>query len=110
MFDMKLEFNKGILFVRLYGDLKRDNTIKINNYLLNLIISNKIKYLVYNMYYLTSIDVPGIDALLNTKYAINELGGSIYICEIPAYLSKVVKRLNINTTIDELSAIDAIKI
>ena len=67
MLKMDLEFNQGILFVRLRGKLNRKTTYKINNYLNPVLNKHKIKYVVYNMYFLEDIDNHGIDALLNSK-------------------------------------------
>lgn len=51
MLKMDLEFNKGILFVRLKGKLLRKNSYKINNYLNPVLKKHKIKYLVYNFFF-----------------------------------------------------------
>ena len=42
MLKMNLEFNKGILFVRLDGMLNRATTYKVNNYLVPVILKHKI--------------------------------------------------------------------
>lgn len=110
MFDIKIEFNKGILFARLKGPLVRENTIKINRYLLDFIIENKVKYLVYNLYDLTNIDASGIDAILNTRYIIKKNKGMICVCETPTKLQKVFKHLNINMVPSELCARNLIRI
>lgn len=104
--DLKLEFNKGILFARLEGNLVRENVLKINKDLLNFIINNQVRYLVYNLYDLNKIDASGINALLNTKYVINEHHGSVCLCEIPDNLKKILKKIKVNIVPDELCAID----
>ena len=71
MLKMNLEYDKGILFVRLDGVLNRSTSYKVNNYLVPVLLKHKIKYLVYNFYFLEDIDDNGLDALLNTKFAIN---------------------------------------
>ena len=104
--DLKLEFNKGILFARIEGDLVREHVLKINKDLLNFIINNQVRYLVYNLYELNKIDSSGINALLNTKYIINEHQGLICLCEIPDNLKKTLKKMRINIVPDELCAIN----
>ena len=51
MLKMNLEYDKGILFVRLDGVLNRSTSYKVNNYLVPVLLKHKIKYLVYNFYY-----------------------------------------------------------
>jgi hypothetical protein len=48
MLNMNIEYNKGVLFVRLTGKLDRSSSYKINKYLIPVILKQKIKYLVYN--------------------------------------------------------------
>ncbi len=105
MLEVNLEFNKGILFARLKGDLVREQVIKINKELLNFLINNKVRYLVYNLYNLNKIDGSGINAILNTKYVINHHNGNICFCETPDNLKKLLKKMRINIVPDELCAI-----
>ena len=106
MLEVSLEFNKGILFARLKGDLVREQVIKINKELLDFIINNKVRYLVYNMYSLNKIDASGINAILNTKYVINHNNGDICFCETPDSLKNLLKKMKINIVSDELCAIN----
>ena len=62
MFQMNLEYNKGILFARLKGNLTKKKTYELNNYLIPVLLKHKIKYLVYNLYELNKIDESGINA------------------------------------------------
>lgn len=110
MLKMDLEYNKGILFVRLDGDLNRKSSYKLNNYLVPIILKHKIKYLVYNMYLLVSIDESGLDALLNTKCAIRSNKGKICLCEVSKELDKTIKRLKIKKTATELTALELIEV
>ena len=110
MLKMDLEYNKGILFVRLEGNLNRKSSYKLNNYLVPVILKHKIKYLVYNMYLLDEIDESGLDALLNTKCAIRTNKGKICLCELSEELEKRMKRLKIKKTATELTALDLIEV
>ena len=56
MLKMDMEYNHGVLFVRLDGILNRSTSYKLNNYLVPVILKHKIKYLVYNCFLLESID------------------------------------------------------
>ncbi|MBO4245844.1 MAG: STAS domain-containing protein [Bacilli bacterium] len=106
MFELKLEFNKGILFARCSGALVREEVIKINRDLLNFLINNEVKYLVYNLYNLNEIDSAGINALLNTKYVINKHQGMVIVCEAPNKLMKCFQKINFNMVNNEIDAIN----
>lgn len=110
MLKMDLQYIRGILFVRLNGVLNRKNTYKINNYLVPVILKHKIKYLVYNLYELDSLDESGVDALLNTKCAIRANKGKICLCEVSDNLKGQIKRLRIKNVEDERCVFDLIKI
>ncbi|MCI8575154.1 MAG: STAS domain-containing protein [Bacilli bacterium] len=110
MLYMDLEYRKGVLFVRLDGNLTRKNTYKLNNYLTPVLLKHRIKFLVYNLFSVIKVDESGIDSLLRTKHAIKSNHGSIYLCEVPDHLKKEVKRLRIKETDTELSALDILKV
>lgn len=107
---MDLEYNKGILFARLRGNLSRKNSYKLNNYLVPVILKHKIKFLVYNLFEVTSIDASGMDAILNTKCAIRANKGKIFLCEVPEEFTKEIRKLRIKETTNELTALDLIQV
>ena len=107
---MDLEYNKGILFVRLKGNLNRKSSYKLNNYLLPVLLKHKIKYLVYNLYELKEVDEAGIDAMLNTKCAIKSNKGKICLCEVSKELKRLIKRLRIKSVADERKVFELIKV
>lgn len=110
MFNMDLEYNKGILFVRLNGSLSKKGSFKLNNYLVPVILKHRIKYLVCNLFNLEDIDDVGIDALLNTKCAIKANKGKIVLCEVPNDINKNIRRLRIKETRNETSALNLMRI
>lgn len=110
MLKMDMEYNRGILFVRLNGKLNRNTTYKINNYLVPIILKHRIKYLVYNLYNLEDLDEDGIDAMLNTKCAIQNNKGLIYLCEVSKTLNKKLNKLKIKKTENELTAFKVIEV
>lgn len=101
MLNLDIEYNKGILFVRLVGKLDRLSSYKINNYLIPVILKQKIKYLVFNFKKLQDIDETGEDTLLNTLYAVQTNKGKLYLCEVNNHLSKKINQLHIKQTINE---------
>ncbi len=110
MLHMDLEYNKGILFARLRGSLSKKGSYKLNNYLVPVILKHKIKFLVYNLFELTSIDDSGLDALLNTKCAIKANKGKIFLCEVPKEFNKEIRKLRIKETTNELAALELIHV
>lgn len=77
MLKVDMEYDKGILYVRLNGVLERKVSYKINNYIVPTVLKHKVKYLVFNLLELKDIDESGMDALLNTKCAIRTNRGKI---------------------------------
>jgi anti-anti-sigma factor len=110
MLKMDMEYNHGVLFVRLDGVLNRSTSYKLNNYLVPVILKHKIKYLVYNCFLLESIDECGLDALLNTKCAVKTNKGKLYTCEVPHEYNKTFKKAGLKETSSELTALDLLKI
>lgn len=110
MLNMDLEYNQGILFVRLKGYLNRRTSYKINNYLVPVLIKHKIKYLVYNLYQLKSVDSSGLDAIINTKYAIKKNKGKIIMCEVSKTINALLKDLHIKKINNELEALKFIEV
>ncbi|MBE6161118.1 MAG: STAS domain-containing protein [Firmicutes bacterium] len=110
MLKMDMEYNHGILFVRLDGILNRSTSYKLNNYLVPVILKHKIKYLVYNCFLLESIDECGMNAILNTKCAIKTNKGKMYVCEIANEYEKQFKKAGLKETSSELTALNLLKI
>ncbi len=110
MLKMDLEYNRGILFVRLDGSLNRRSSYKLNSYLVPILLKHRVKYLVYNLYNLYGVDESGLDAILNTKCAIKVNKGKIYMCEVNSDIKPNLKRLRINMTKSELTAFDLIRV
>lgn len=108
--NITLEYNRGILFVRLNGKLNRTTAYKINNYLVPVILKQKIKYLVYNLFNLEDIDEDGQEALLNTESAIKNNKGIICLCEVSNYLNKKINHVHIKKIKDELCAFEEIEV
>ena len=104
MLKMDLEFNKGILFVRLWGRLLRNNCYKINNYLNPVLKKHKIKYLIYNFNFLEEIDASGIDAILRTKYIIKNNQGKIRMCQLNKNIKEKLKKVHLAIIASEFAA------
>ena len=108
MLKINSEYIKGILFVRIKGNLNRRTSYKLNNFLIPAVLKHKIKYLVYNLYNLNDIDVVGKKALIKGAKAIDVNKGISLICEIPKNIN--LDDIKINKTQNELTAIDLISV
>ena len=105
MLKINLEYRKGILFIRLKGELTRFTYQSLLNYLMPLINEKGIKYLVFNLDCIKLIDKAGKDAL---KIIISETkrnrGGGI-ICNTKTKFDE-----NIRVVKDELVAFKLLKV
>lgn len=115
MLDINIEFRKGILFIRLEGILNYETVYKLNEEVLNTIKMNGIKFIVFNLENLYSIDLEGIKAIMNHYNTINSYNGIGLICGISNNIvKKRIKQSNIlnylKETNNELSALKLINL
>ena len=110
MLKVDMEYDKGILYVRLNGVLERKVSYKINNYIVPTVLKHKVKYLVFNLLELKDLDESGMDALLNTKCAIRTNRGKICLCEVSDEVREKIKRLRMKIASNELAANKLIEI
>ena len=110
MLKMDMEYEGGILFIRLKGVLNRKGSYKINNYLVPVLSKHKIKNIILNLKNLKSIDESGVDAILNPKCAIKRNKGKLYLCEVNNEIALKVKRLHVKKTSSELTALKMIEV
>lgn len=110
MLKVDMEYDKGILYVRLSGILDRKASYKINNYIVPTVLKHKIKYLVFNLLELQDIDGSGMDSLLNTKCAIKTNRGKICLCEVSDEIREKIKKLRMKIASNELAANKLIEI
>lgn len=110
MLKVDMEYDKGILYVRLRGVLDRKMSYKINNYIVPTVLKHKIKYLVFNLLELQDIDGSGMDSLLNTKCAIKTNRGKICLCEVSDEIREKIRKLRMKIASNELAANKLIQI
>lgn len=109
MLEINMECRKGILFIRLGGELTKDTVFKLNEEVTELVKEAGIRNIVFNVENLISIDMKGISTLFyNYELCKNNRGKSM-LCgvENTAIKQKLVNsRLlkYMNETNDELSA------
>ena len=109
MLNIDIEFQRGILFVRLAGVLNKNTIEKMNEEVTSLIGSNGVRNVVFNVNNLDSIDYYGINTLLHNYEICRNNKGKMLVCGLNNVLIK--KRLNksrllnyMHETTDELTA------
>ena len=110
MLTVGTEFRKGILFVRLKGDLNKENVDKLNKRVTSVVKDSGIRNIVFNFSNLKSIDIKGINTILyNYELCRNNKGRSLMCGNNDNIRKKLKKTRLINyiyETPDELSAIN----
>lgn len=98
MLEINKEFRRGILFLRLNGELDRKANYNLDYNLKTLVDDIGIKYLVLNTEELTFIDIYGIRTIINISKKLSNNSGKLIICgnNIPNFkcLTKVSKEIN----------------
>lgn len=109
MLHIKTEFRKGILFVRLKGNLDKDSVDKLNKKVTVLIKENGIRNVVFNFTDLKSIDMKGISTIFYNYELCKKNKGRSFLCGNNKNISSKLKKSRlinyIYETSDELSAI-----
>ena len=90
--DVSVEFAKGVLFVRFYGFLSKDNTKQIKNILIYILNKGGIKYLVFNLNnckYNKNIDI-----FKDCNKIIKKNKGLMFLCGIDEEIFKNYRYVN----------------
>lgn len=110
----KMEYRKGILFIRITGSLIRKNINKFESDVLPVILKQGIKYVVLNLENLDQIDNYGIDSLSNLYEIIYRNNGRSSLCNINSKIKERIKNSNLNNfyfnTNNELTALELFKL
>lgn len=111
MLDIDMEPIRGILFVRLSGNLDRRNIKKLNTEVVKFLRQVGIKNIVFNINDLNYIDKYGESALINSFLICQRNKGQSLICvddskKLPKRISDFLEsKMIVN---DELSAVNLI--
>ena len=79
MLKINMEYRKGILFIRLKGNLNAYTAPKFESYTLPVIKDYGIRYVVYNLSELVSLDKRGEDALHKGGLECDKNNGKVLI-------------------------------
>lgn len=114
MLDTIMEFRKGILFVRLTGELTKNTVSILENDVIDLIETNGIRNVVFNIENLDYIDLRGINYLLYTYEVCKNNHGKSLLCGINNEVKDKIKTSRLLNymveTKDELSALKIMSI
>lgn len=115
MLETDLEFRKGILFIRLNGELTKKTVSQLEEEVTKKIKKSGIQNIVFNIEKLINIDLKGINALFYTYELCQQNHGKSLLCgiqntEIKVKLEKSRLLKYISETETELSAFDLIHI
>lgn len=105
MLKINMEFRKGVLFIRLKGDLTKYTVNSLNKYIIPVINKNGIKYIVYNLGAITIIDNYGKESLLRGIEAVRLNEGDGLICNTNINITSDIKVVE-----NELAALSLIKV
>lgn len=111
MLNINTEFRKGIMFVRLEGELKKD-TIKIfNDEVIEIIKKAKISNVVFNLNELNLIDFKGINSILYAYELCKKRKGKSLMCGNNINIKNRLKKSRLVNYVYEVSdELTAIKI
>lgn len=114
MLKINTEFRKGILFVRLKGNLTKNTVDKFDEKVTFTIINGGINNIVFNFSGLKSIDFKGINTILKTYEYCKKNNGRSLLCGNNININKILKRSRLVNYVcevsDELSAIRILNI
>lgn len=115
MLDIDMEFRKGVLFVRLKGELTKDTVDTLNEEVTKRVEKNGINNVVFNIEELSVIDIKGIHALFYNYEVCHKGHGKTLLCGLNNNLvkhriehSRLLKYMY--ETSDELSALNMIQL
>lgn len=115
MLDVQTEIRKGILFIRLKGQLNKNTVHILEHEVTELVKDNGISNIVFNLDELDEIDIKGINALYYNYELVTRNQGKSMLCNLK---NKDVKKRIINSHLlnymneisDELNALTLINL
>ena len=99
-----MEYRKGILFVRLKGELTKDTNLKFQKEVTKRIEKNGIRSVVFNLEELKTIDLKGIHSLFYHYELSKKQKGEVCICGI--HNDEVGKRIKNSRLLSYFTLID----
>lgn len=114
MLEVDMEFQRGILFIRLKGILDSTTDVKLQNALNVAIHQIGIKYLLLNCEKLYEIEKDSIDMIFKRVAELLKMEGKFLVCGFNDYVRLKVENSELNSVIckteNEQKAVQLIKI
>lgn len=111
MLNVGTEFRKGILFVRLKGDLNKNTIYKLNKRVTSVVKESGIRNIVFNFEKLKSIDIKGINTIFYNYELCKKNKGKSLFCGNNDKIRKKLKSSRLINYVYEISdELAAIKI
>lgn len=104
MLDIEIEMKKGIMFVRINGELTASTISKWNDEVKNLIVDNGIRNVVFNVFQLKSIDMKGINSLLYSYEICKSNKGKTCICGLNGLIKSQFRKYRLLKYITEIES------
>ena len=95
MLDYDFIFEKGILFIKIKGDINKKTSSLFENEINPLVLDNGIKKVVLNLSNLENIDKYGINVLRDSYMTLRK-ESEVFISDIPYYLQGKLKKEKMN--------------
>lgn len=113
LLETLLEYRKGVLFIRIIGDLTKDTYQKLKDDVNKMIKDNQLNNVVLNFQELKKIDIKGVNTILYIYELVSKSKGKIFMCNINEENKKIFKKQRILNYIreikSELKAFDLVK-
>ncbi|MBE6160589.1 MAG: STAS domain-containing protein [Lactobacillales bacterium] len=108
MLEILYEFRRGILFIRLEGDITKDTYIKYKSEVIYMIMDNGIRNVVINLGKVRNIDLKGINTLFYTYELLRDNRGILMLTDINSNIEERILKSHITNYIKTLdNEIDA---
>lgn len=104
MLKINYEYRKGIFFIRIFGNFNKNNYLKNNEQIKEILQTNKFKYIVINTNYLNEIDMAGLNYLLEICYIAKENEGNLILCDKTNNITRLFN-YNIPNISDEIEVL-----
>lgn len=100
--DTEEEYRKGILFIRIKGDITKKTQDKYYDNVITLIKNNGIRNIVLNLERVEKLDLKGINLLFYTYELTRINKGKLYFTNINTNIKKRIDRSHILRYVDVL--------
>ncbi len=110
MLTIEKEFKKGILFVRLKGELTKETVSLLHEEVTKVVRKIKIHNVVFNISKLTKIDLFGVKALLCNYNLCRNNNGISMLCGNNSNIEQIINHTSMFQIDNEVSALNMISL